>query len=321
MSLGQESILYIIIFLCGFMGLQAMLGLGRQASIKVKVVNDRMKRMNDDSVNQTTVLNQMRKERGIRDDDNFLSKFTHRINKMVIQSGLKLGAFGIYKYMLLGVVILTPTLFITKGGALWASVGFISGLILPLACVHMAAKRRRAKAVTQLPEALDVIVRSLGAGHPVPVAMALVAKELPDPIGSEFGMVSDEIAFGSQLANAVQRLAERIGHADFDLFAAMIRLQERTGGNLAQLLRANSNTIRGRQKMRLKIKAASAEGRTSAMILNLAPIAVFLLVNLLSPDFYGSVSDNPIVKKTFTAVIIWMIIGNIFMRKLINFKI
>ena len=185
----------------------------------------------------------------------------------------------------------------------------------------MTAKRRRAEAVTQLPEALDVIVRSLGAGHPVPVAMALVAKEMPDPIGSEFGMVSDEIAFGSQLTNAVQRFAERIGHPDFDLFAAMIRLQERTGGNLAQLLRANSDTIRGRQKMRLKIKAASAEGRTSAMILNLAPIAVFMLVNLLSPDFYGNVSDEPIVKKTFMAVTVWMFIGNLFMRKMINFKI
>jgi tight adherence protein B len=321
MSFGQESILYIIIFFCGFMGLQAVMDLGRQASIKVKVVNDRMKRMNDDAASQMTVLDEMRKDRGIRDDDNFASKISYRINQMVVQSGLKLGAFGIYKYMVLGVIILTPTLFIAKESALWGGLGFTAGLILPLGFVHMAAKRRRAKAVAQLPEALDVIVRSLGAGHPVPVAMALVAKEMPDPIGSEFGMVSDEIAFGSQLTNAVQRFAERIGHPDFDLFAAMIRLQERTGGNLAQLLRANSNTIRGRQKMRLKIKAASAEGRMSAMILNLAPIAVFLLVNVLSPDFYGSVSDNPVDKKTFIGVTIWMVIGNLFMRKMINFKI
>ncbi len=297
------------------------MGLGRQASIKVKAVNARMKHISDETVNQATVLEQMRKDRGIRDDANFASKLTYRINRLVVQSGLKLGAFGIYKYMLIAAVILGPTLFIVKESALWGAGGLIAGFILPLISIRMAAKRRSARAVAQLPEALDVIVRSLGAGHPVPVAMALVAKEMPDPIGSEFGMVSDEIAFGSQLTNAVQRLAERIGHADFDLFAAMIRLQERTGGNLAQLLRANSNTIRGRQKMRLKIKAASAEGRTSAMILNLAPIAVFLLVNLLSPDFYGSISDNPLVIKTFIGVTIWMAIGNLFMRKLINFKI
>lgn len=298
-----------------------MMGLGKQASIEVKAANDRMKRMNDEAANQMTVLDEMRKDRGIRDDDGFKSKVTYRINQMVVQSGLKLGAFGIYKYMLIAAFILAPTLFIVKESLLWGVMGFIAGFILPLGFVHMAAKRRRAKAVTQLPEALDVIVRSLGAGHPVPVAMALVAKEMPDPIGSEFGMVSDEIAFGSQLTNAVQRFAERIGHPDFDLFAAMIRLQERTGGNLAQLLRANSDTIRGRQKMRLKIKAASAEGRTSAMILNVAPIAVFLLVNLLSPEFYGNVSDEPIVKKTFLGVTIWMFIGNLFMRKMINFKI
>jgi len=151
--------------------------------------------------------------------------------------------------------------------------------------------------------------------------MALVAKEMPDPIGSEFGIVSDEISFGSQMTSAIQRLAERTGHPDFELFSAIVRLQERTGGNLVQLLRANSGTIRARQKMRLKIRAASAEGRASALILNCAPIIVFLLVNFLSPDFYGSVSDNPIVPKTFIGVTVWMIIGNIFMRKMINFKI
>lgn len=303
------------------MGLQAFMGLGKQASIKVKATNDRIRRMEAENANQMTVLEQMRKDRGISEDGHLGDTITAKINHMVVQSGLKLGANGIYKYMALGAVVTPLVLIVIKKPLLWSFGGFIGGLILPLLFVHMAAKRRRAKAVTQLPEALDVIVRSLGAGHPVPVAMALVAKEMPDPIGSEFGMVSDEIAFGSQMTNAIQRLAERTGHPDFELFAAMIRLQERTGGNLAQLLRANSDTIRARQKMRLKIRAASAEGRTSAMILNIAPIAIFILVNFLSPDFYGSVDGNPLVKKTFIGVTIWMVIGNLVMRKMINFKI
>ena len=321
MLIGQEGILYIIIFFCAFMGLQAMMGLGKQASIKVKSTNDRLRRMEEENANQMTVLEQMRKDRGLGDDEHFGNTISTKIHQLVVQSGLKLGKYGIYKYMVLSTVILTLTLLITKKTLFFGVIGFVGGLILPLLFVHMTAKRRRAKAVSQLPEALDVIVRSLGAGHPVPVAMALVAKEMPDPIGSEFGMVSDEVAFGSQLTSAVQRLAERTGHPDFELFAAMVRLQERTGGNLAQLLRSNSDTIRGRQKMRLKIKSASAEGRMSAMILNIAPIAIFCLVNFLSPDFYGSVSGNPLVKKTFIGVTIWMIIGNLVMRKMINFKI
>ena len=321
LALGQESILYIIIFFCAFMGLQAFLGLGKQAAIEVKAANGRIKMMEADGATQGSVLEQMRKDRGIRDDANFASKLTYKINQMVVQSGLKIGAFGIYKYMSGAAIVAGPLLYVAKQSATWGVIGILAGLILPLAFVNMTAKRRRAKVVAQLPEALDVIIRSLGAGHPVPVAMALVAKEMPDPIGSEFGIVSDEISFGSQMTSAIQRLAERTGHPDFELFSAIVRLQERTGGNLVQLLRANSGTIRARQKMRLKIRAASAEGRASALILNCAPIIVFLLVNFLSPDFYGSVSDNPIVPKTFIGVTIWMIIGNIFMRKMINFKI
>jgi len=175
--------------------------------------------------------------------------------------------------------------------------------------------------VVQLPEALDVIVRSLSAGHPVPVAMGLVAREMSDPIGSEFGIASDEVSFGSNISTAIQRLADRIGHDDFELFSAMIRLQERTGGNLAELLRANAKTIRERQKMRLRIKACSAEGRMSAYILNVAPIALFFLIRLTSPDFYGDVSDSPLLKPAFIGVVIWMLIGNLVMRKMINFRI
>jgi len=321
MAFGQETILYVVIFFCAFMGLQAMLGLGKQASIKVKATNERMRRIENNDPSQMTVLEQMRHDRGINANGHFANPITRRINQMVVQSGLKLGLLGIYKYMVLAAIILTPTAWILKKSILWGGFGFTGGLLLPLFFVHITAKRRRAKAVSQLPEALDIIVRSLGAGHPVPVSMDLVAKEMPDPIGSEFGMVSDEISFGSHMTSAIQRLAERTGHPDFDLFAAMIRLQERTGGNLAQLLRANSDTIRARQKMRLKIKAASAEGRMSAMILNVAPLAVFLLVNLLSPGFYGDVEGNPVVKQTFIGVMIWMGIGNLFMRKMINFKI
>jgi len=151
--------------------------------------------------------------------------------------------------------------------------------------------------------------------------MGLVAREMPDPIGSEFGIASDEVSFGATVSSAIQRLADRVGHDDFELFSAMIRLQERTGGNLVELLRSNAETIRNRQRMRLKIKAASAEGRMSALILNCAPIALFILVNILSPEFYGEVADKPIVKYALWGVLVWMGIGNLVMRKMINFKI
>src|SRR5690606_28237552 len=133
------------------------------------------------------------------------------------------------------------------------------------------AGKRAAALGVQLPQALEIIVRSLEAGHPVATAVALVGREMADPIGSEFGMAADEIAYGATLEQAVARMSERCQHPDIDLFAATIRLQERTGGNLTGLLKLNAATVRDRHKMRLKIKAASSEGRASAMILTAAP--------------------------------------------------
>jgi len=151
--------------------------------------------------------------------------------------------------------------------------------------------------------------------------LSVVAKELPDPIGSEFGMACDEISFGGRVSTALQRIADRVGHDDFDLFAAMIRLQEKTGGNLAELLGRSAATIRARQRMRLKIRAASSEGRVSAVILNMAPIGMFLMVKAISPDFYSDVEDNPLLTKAFMGVAVWMFLGNLVMRRMINFKI
>lgn len=312
-------LIYLLIFCGGFLALQAFIGAGRQAAVKVKMANHRLRRMQSEDT-QADIVAKIRKSRGLTEAGD-LKGIIIWLNKLVMQSGVSLGANKIY-YILLGLSIsLGLMLFLVKGTFLWGGIGAVLGLALPIFILKFLVKRRRNKAVTQLPEALDVIVRSLTAGHPVPVAMNLVAREMSDPIGSEFGIASDEVSFGSNISTAIQRLADRIGHDDFELFSAMIRLQERTGGNLAELLRANSKTIRDRQKMRLRIKACSAEGRMSAMILNVAPLALFTLIKFTSPDFYGDVSDSDLIKPAFIAVVIWMTIGNLVMRKMINFRI
>jgi len=312
-------LIYLLIFCGGFLALQAFLGAGRQAAVKVKMANDRLRRMQSDEP-QANVVAKIRKSRSLSESGDLKGAIIW-LNQLVMQSGLPLGEKGIY-YVLPGLSLsLCLMLFLVKGTIIWAGIGAIIGFILPILVLKFLVNRRRNKAVVQLPEALDVIVRSLSAGHPVPVAMGLVAREMPDPIGSEFGIASDEVSFGSNISTAIQRLADRIGHDDFELFSAMIRLQERTGGNLAELLRANAKTIRERQKMRLRIKACSAEGRMSAMILNIAPLALFLLIRMTSPDFYGDVSDSSLLKPAFIGVIIWMTIGNLVMRKMINFRI
>ncbi len=319
MSPGQKFIIYALIFAAAVLFLQAVIGLGKQASRRVRLANDRLRRVAK-ADSEGEALGRLRRARSMTTDGQ-IAGLNIRIAQLIMQSGLPLGRYGFYFASLGMAASVGMTGFLVRGTPIWAVIGFIIGAFAPFFVISYLVKRRQKKAVSQLPDALDVIIRSLAAGHPVPVAMALVAREMPDPIGSEFGIASDEVSFGSTISAAVQKMSDRIGHEDFELFSAMIRLQERTGGNLAELLRSNAKTIRDRQKMRLKIKASSAEGRMSALILNAAPIILFISVNKMSPDFYGEVKDNPVVTYTLWGVVVWMVIGNLVMRKMINFKI
>lgn len=319
MSPGQKFVIYALVFAAAILFIQAIIGLTRQTSKRVRLANDRLRRVSK-SDSEGEALGRLRRARSMTPDGH-IAGLNIKIAQLVMQSGLPLGQYGFYFASLGMAASIGMTAFLVKGTPIWGAVGFIIGANLPFVATSYLVKHRQKKAVAQLPDALDVIIRSLAAGHPVPVAMALVAREMPDPIGSEFGIASDEVSFGSTISAAVQKMSDRIGHEDFELFSAMIRLQERTGGNLAELLRSNAKTIRDRQKMRLKIKASSAEGRMSALILNAAPLLLFISINKMSPDFYGEVKDNPIVTYTLWGVVVWMAIGNLVMRRMINFKI
>ena len=161
---------------------------------------------------------------------------------------------------------------------------------------------RRQKAFgAQFPDALDMIVRSLRAGHPTPIALTMVAREMQDPIGSEFGIVVDEITYGADLETALRNLYVRIGQDDLPLFVTAVAIQGSTGGNLGEILENLSDVIRQRFKMRRKIRALAAEGRASAMILSSLPIAMFLIIQIVAPDFYASVWDIPLTKQALAA--------------------
>src|SRR5687768_5895019 len=144
---------------------------------------------------------------------------------------------------------------------------------------------------------------------------------MSDPIGTEFGMSADEIAYGATLEQAIGRMSERCQHGDVDLFAATVRLQERAGGNLTGLLKLNASTVRERHKMRLKIKAASSEGRASATILTAAPFAAVGLIMMISPNFYGDVIHEPFIQIGLAGLCTWMFIGNLIMRRMIDMRI
>jgi tight adherence protein B len=117
----------------------------------------------------------------------------------------------------------------------------------------------------------------------------MVAREMPDPIGGEFGIVADEITFGADLETGMRNLYFRIGQEDLPLFVTAVAIQSSTGGNLSEILQNLSSVIRQRFKMRRKIRALASEGRASAMILSSLPIGLFLVIQVVAPEFYASV--------------------------------
>ncbi|MEM6947341.1 MAG: type II secretion system F family protein [Pseudomonadota bacterium] len=298
--------------------LSACIGLFGAAQTQ-QVINRRL-RAQEKAESTSDLIVELRRQRALDEDGNFKLAVTW-FNELVVRSGL---VFEPVKWACLSLLVAG----IAGGGVYWrleslplAGVVFlvIAG-IAPLAALKFFAGRRAKALAKQLPDALQIVVRSLEAGHPVPGAIALVAKEMPDPIGTEFGMAADEMAYGFSLTQAVERLASRAGDPDIDLFAATVRLQERTGGNLCDLLKTNAGTVRERQALRLKVKAASAEGRASALILTAAPFVVMTAVHLLRPEFYGLVAGEPLFKYCMAGFGAWMLIGNVIMNRMINFR-
>jgi tight adherence protein B len=207
---------------------------------------------------------------------------------------------------------------LTSGGG---GTALFCGTFLPVLVLKMKRGRRHKRFGAQFPDAIDVIVRSLKAGHPVPVAIQMVGREMPDPIGSEFGMISDEITYGADLETALRNMHFRVGQEDLPLFVTAVAIQGSTGGNLSEILGSLSSVIRLRFKMRRKVKALAAEGKFSAIILSSLPIAMFSVLQFMSPGFYGGVWHIEATKIILGVAGAWMLMGNLIMFKMVNFRI
>ena len=309
----------ILIAAAVFTAVQAAWGLVSVARAK-RTMNDRLKAA-DRIGSLADLVVELRKQRGLTSSGEQRDGWRW-LTDLITRSGL---VYNPRKWVLTVVCVsagLATLGLVLSQNFLIAVLGAILGAtVLPVGFLKFKAARRAKLLAEQLPNALQIMVRSLEAGHPVPTSIALVGREMPDPIGSEFGMAADEIAFGASLAQAVERIAQRCRHEDVDLFASVIRLQERSGGNLVGLLKMIAKTIRERLKMRLKIKALSSEGKASAMILIAAPFGTAGILHVMAPDFYGEVIGEPVVPIVLACLGFWMFLGAMVMRKMINLKI
>jgi tight adherence protein B len=283
-------------------------------------VNRRLK-LQKNQPDREGILIQLRKERGLTSSGGYSLKSVN-LNHLVLQSGLTVGVGRLTTFVAIGAVFAFVGGVIVRGSVVQALlIALFCGLVLPILVLRYLRKRRQKAFGAQFPDALDMIVRSLRAGHPVPIAVAMVGREMRDPIGSEFGIVADELTYGADLESGLRNLYFRVGQDDLPLFVTAVAIQGTTGGNLGEILHNLSTVIRERFKMRRKIRALAAEARASALILSSLPIAIFAVIQFVTPDFYASVWDEDITKKALAGAGFWMGVGNFIMYRLVNFKV
>ena len=200
--------------------------------------------------------------------------------------------------------------------------GVAFGLGLPLLVLLSMRNRRMTKLMLQLPETLGMMVRSLRAGHPIPVCIQLVGNEMPDPIGGEFKRVFDAMAFGLDLRESLIRMTERLHTVDeLKYVVSAIRIQAMTGGNLAEILDTLSKLMRDQQKLKMKIKAISAEGRMSGKIIAAVPIVLVLVVNITTPTYYQHVFERPGLMVAMLLGGSLIVLGTVLINRIVNIRV
>jgi tight adherence protein B len=261
-----------------------------------------------------------------------VAEFAGKLERLLIQARMSINTPRLMLVILIAPVAVFFGLLLLM--ALWWGIGISSGRIfitaafslliggvVPLMVVNWKATRARKKIEEQFPVALDVFVRGLRAGHPIAAALELLTVEMPQPIGTEFGIVVDEVTYGSEIRDALQAMAERWDLADMRMFVVSLSIQSETGGNLAEILENLSKVIRDRHSMMLKVRALSSEGRMSAIMLTALPIFTFTLLFVANARFFLDVANDPFFIPGFTVLIILYLIGFFTIRKMVDLKV
>jgi tight adherence protein B len=206
----------------------------------------------------------------------------------------------------------------------WFLVHLVVGLMLgalPILYVYIKKQKRINRFEEQLPEAMDMLARSLKAGHAFTGGLQMVGQEFPDPAGTEFSKTLDEINFGVAYEDALRNLTSRIDSDDLKLFVISVIIQRTSGGNLAEILENIGRLIRERFKLKGNVRTLTAEGRISAYILLALPFFVGFILNLMNPRYMSTLFTDPIGHYLLAGAGVMMIIGAIVMKRMVDIKV
>ena len=200
-------------------------------------------------------------------------------------------------------------------------VAIIMGIGGVYVWINNKAKKRMSLLEEQLPDAVELMVRSLRVGHPFSSAIANVAKEISDPLGTEFGMIADEASYGRDVAESLKMFAERMDSQDLRFLAVAVTIQQQSGGNLAKILDGLAKVIRARFKLFRRVRAITAEAKWSGMFLSAFPIGALVMIQVIQPHYYDDVKDTPSFIPACLIVAVFLVVNVIFMKIMVNIKV
>lgn len=322
MTLSAEPIIYGLIFL-GVLVLVEGLYLtifGKSISL-----NNRVSRRLD-LINQgeqrTDVLDKLRKER----DQHQNARSIPLYSLLATKAQKAAIAFSPIQLILIMVALSVVAFFgLSFGTESSMPLRLVVSPAIGIAAVYLwvgnKAKKRIALIEEQLPDAIELMVRSLRVGHPFSSAVGIVAKEVKDPLATEFGIIADESAYGRDIGEALKAMAERLEMQDLRFLAVAVTIQQQSGGNLAEILAGLSKVIRARFKLFRRVKAITAEAQWSGKFLSAFPVVALIAINVMDPHYYDEVLDHPLFIPACFVVGVFLTANLIVMKILVNIKV
>ncbi|MGP1354661.1 MAG: type II secretion system F family protein [Parasphingopyxis sp.] len=324
------TILPMIIFFVGTLGFLALLYFAFSGPNVQKAQAKRLgslRQRHAPATSQISAEAQMNRILAKRDTkmDSFAGRFIPKPEMLRLrlkQTGMN-WTLGQYMMAIVGITVVVGGLFYFRGMPIYLAllVGTFLGFGLPHMVVGFLIKRRINSFNAKFPDAIELLVRGLRSGLPISETLQVVASEVPDPVGTEFGEVVDKMKIGKTMDEALEDTAKRLNTPEFNFFCITLAIQRETGGNLAETLSNLANVLRQRSQMKLKIKAMSAESKASAYIVGSLPFIVFGMIMMINPSYMGEFFVDERLIIAGLGGLVWMGIGVFIMAKMVNFEI
>jgi tight adherence protein B len=322
MEISPTPIIYGLIFVAVLLLVEGLYlaVFGKSISLNARV-NRRLELL-EKSGQREQVLEQLRKEMGQHMQARGIPLYS-----ILASKAQKANIAFSPKQLIMIMVVLSALAFLALSIGTQAGLGvrLALGLGMGFGGVYMwvnrKAKKRMGMIEEQLPDAVELMVRSLRVGHPFSSAIQIVAREVPDPLGSEFGLIADEASYGRNVSDSLKSLAERMDMQDLRFLAVAVTIQQQSGGNLAEILDGLAKVIRARFRLFRRIKAITAEAKWSGVFLSSFPLVVLGVIQVTEPDYYDAVQDTEYFIPAALLVFVMLGINVLFMRMMVNIKV